>query len=170
MNDIPGCEYKPVLCLKRHLISEIYWFTVTPLFFKKTNNQPLLPSIDPPFHHFKCGNCSYCKFTCIIKECSNPVDGSQYELRNLTTRNSKIWNQVPCNKFCVGKTSRCLKTHFGKNRSTPGFAFYWIQTYMDIIFWTIQKIPGQNDNLLMRKECEWILRLKFLVPHWFNEA
>ena len=89
----------------------------------------------------------------------------------------------PCGKAYVGKTKRALKVRIAEHRSsirckniTYPVAAHFVEanhTVSSLHYIGIEHVPmprrgGDIDSLLLKREAEWIYKLKTLAPQGLN--
>uniref|UniRef100_A0A1B8Y0Y5 Helix-turn-helix domain-containing protein n=1 Tax=Xenopus tropicalis TaxID=8364 RepID=A0A1B8Y0Y5_XENTR len=144
--------------------------------------------LTPTVGSYKCHRCEACQYMAPMKSFQQPGSSHIFQIRqfiNCRTTGVIYVGMCSCPMLYVGKTFRELRKrvleHIGtiiNNKETPiarHIRDFHRSDVTAISFFGIEKVKlgqrkGNIDNLLLKKECEWIYRLKSRAPMGLNEG
>lgn len=144
--------------------------------------------LSPTVGSYKCFKCEACKYMAPTKEFMNSDSTRTYKIKqfiNCRTSGVIYVGICSCPKLYVGKTFRELRKrvleHIGtitRNVDTPlarHIRDFHRSNTQAIKFFGIEKVQlgtrkGDIDKVLLRKECQWIYRLRTKSPAGLNEG
>ena len=180
LRDIPGCETRPLIGLRRSK-SIRNLITHTECKSEDVETSGLMCG------HFKCHNCVICKFAWVTKHVSLPENDFELKLTKFSNCNTKnciyLWI-CTCGKKYVGKSTRPIKIRIGEHRSrirnrnleAPLTAHYVEMGHSpeDFKFVVLEVVSAQPfekidiERVLLQKEAAFIHRLNTLAPEGLN--
>uniref|UniRef100_A0A1B8Y3M1 GIY-YIG domain-containing protein n=1 Tax=Xenopus tropicalis TaxID=8364 RepID=A0A1B8Y3M1_XENTR len=142
----------------------------------------------PTIGSYKCHHCEACQYMKPMKNFKHLISARNYEIKQfINCRTSGVIYAAVCKcpKMYIGKTFRELRKrileHVGTivhKKDTPlarHMRDFHSSNPLEIYFFGIEKVKlserkGNIDNILLKKECQWIFRLKTRSPMGLNEG
>uniref|UniRef100_A0A1B8XYI2 Helix-turn-helix domain-containing protein n=2 Tax=Xenopus tropicalis TaxID=8364 RepID=A0A1B8XYI2_XENTR len=144
--------------------------------------------LTPTIGSYRCHNCEACQYVKPMKTFKHLISGKNYEIRQfINCRTSGVIYAAVynCPKMYIGKTFRELRRrileHVGTivHRKDTPIARHMRDVHnadpRELYFFGIEKVKlnerkGNIDNILLKKECQGIFRLKTRSPEGLNEG
>lgn len=105
LGNVPGCETPQFIAMRKTR-------SIKDMLVHSSLDRITRAPVRDAHGHYKCHNCSACRFVVEGKEFVNPSDKRKYRMRHLTSCSSKFCVYAitcECQMIYVGSTSRCVK-------------------------------------------------------------